>query len=53
MRPFFGTPPLKMFFFSKITQNKVKGSFFLEKGTFIYVLFDYCHYFLNETMDKI
>ena len=33
-------------FFCKITQNKVKGSFFIEKCSFCYAIFGGCPNFL-------
>ena len=40
-------------FFSKTTQNKVKGPFFPENYPFCYVMFDGCPYFLNKTLDQV
>ena len=40
-------------FFSKATQNKVRGLFCLEKCPFYYVMFSGCLYFLNKTLDQV
>ena len=40
-------------FFFKITKNKIKCPFFLEKSPFCYVMFGGCPYFLNKTLDKV
>ena len=37
----------------KITQNKLKVLFFLEKYPFCYVMFRGCPYFVNKTVDKV
>ena len=56
LRPFFGTAPNDWnenpVFFFKITQNKVKSPFFLDKCPFYYVMFGGCPYILNMTQDK-
>ena len=39
--------------FSKITQNKVKGPFFLTKCLFCYAMLGGCPYLLNKTLDKV
>ena len=40
-------------FFLKITHNKVKGPFLLEKGPLRYVMFSDCPYFLFKTLNKV
>ena len=40
-------------FFTKTTQNKVKGPFFLGKCPFCYVMVGDCPYFLNKALDQV
>ena len=37
----------------KTTQNKVRGTFYLKKCPFYYVMFGGCPYFLNKTLDHV